>query len=264
MSETELKVRQGVQSVETGLRIARCLAANSQPMPLKDISQASGIAAAKVHRYLVSMARAGLVEQQPETGLYDLGPLALEFGVAALERLDVVELAVRTLRRLRDDLDETVALSIWGSHGTTIVRWFDSSQSVIVNVRLGSVLPLLTSASGKCFLAHLPSKVTEPFVHAELADPASPYSTLDEVQALADGARAEGLGRVVGEVLAGISGLAGPIFNQQGEIVAAVAALGPEQRFDASLDGKVARALRAETAELSQRLGYREHLSTGS
>lgn len=257
MSESEPKHRQGVQSVEVGLRIAACLAAAPGAMQLKDLASASGIPAAKVHRYLVSMVRAGLVEQHPETGLYDLGPLALELGVAALERLDVVEVAMRTLRSLRDELNETVLLSVWGTHGVTVVRWLESTRAMIVNVRLGSVLPLIDSASGLCFLAFLPRSVTAPLVRAELAGARSPCRSEEEVAERVEAVRRHGIGRVRGGVLPGVSGLAAPVFNEQGEIAAALAVMGPQDELDTGYDGRPAQVLRAHAAELSRRLGYR-------
>lgn len=259
MSESVPKLRQGVQSVEVGLRIAACLAAAPGAMQLKDLAAASGIPAAKVHRYLVSMVRAGLVEQHPETSLYDLGPLALELGVAALERLDVVELATRSLRSLRDELNETVALSVWGTHGVTVVRWMESTHAVIVNVRLGSVLPLLTSASGLCFLAHLPRRVTAPFVEAELASPRCPYRSEQDVAGPLESVRRHGIGRVKGDVgvLPGTTGLGAPVFNEQGEIAAALAVMGRQDELDESFAGRPARVLSEHAAELSRRLGYR-------
>jgi DNA-binding IclR family transcriptional regulator len=54
-----------------------------------------------------------------------------------------------------------------------------------------------------------------------------------------------------------VASLAAPVFDQQGEVVAVIAALGSENIFDADWHGTVAEALRAETRTLSARLGYR-------
>jgi hypothetical protein len=57
---------------------------------LKDLAAAAGMSAAKAHRYLVSFQRLGLVTQDPRSTRYDLGPAALQLGLAALARLDPV------------------------------------------------------------------------------------------------------------------------------------------------------------------------------
>jgi DNA-binding IclR family transcriptional regulator len=82
----------GVNSLETGLRLAGVLAETGLPEALKDIAARAGLAPAKAHRYLVSLIRAGLAEQDSESGRYRLGPLALQLGLGALRGLDVLKL----------------------------------------------------------------------------------------------------------------------------------------------------------------------------
>ena len=83
--------RQGVQSIEVGLRLVKLLAARGEPLALKDLAAGTGMAAAKAHRYLVSLIRAGLAEQEHESGRYRLGPMALDIGLAALRQVDVLK-----------------------------------------------------------------------------------------------------------------------------------------------------------------------------
>src|ERR1700733_16306068 len=93
MTARRPKSQQGVQSIEVGGRILQALARAPRPQMLRDLAAAAGMPAAKAHRYLVSFARMGLVEQQADTGLYDLGSFALELGLGALARLEPVTLA---------------------------------------------------------------------------------------------------------------------------------------------------------------------------
>ena len=126
--------------------------------------------AAKAHRYLVSFARMGLVEQQAETGLYDLGGFALELGLSALARLDPVTLAASVLAELREATGQTVAVAVWANYGPTIVRWLGADAPVSASLRTGAVMPLTRSATGQAFLAFLPQETTAPWVKKELAD----------------------------------------------------------------------------------------------
>lgn len=75
------KQRQGIQSIEVGARLLRALAANGRSMMLRDVARNAGMPAAKAHRYLVSFMRMGLVEQDANTGRYDLGEFSLELGL---------------------------------------------------------------------------------------------------------------------------------------------------------------------------------------
>ena len=98
--------RAGVQSVEVAARLLDVLAAASGALTLKDLAAKAQMSASKAHRYLVSLARTGLVEQDA-TGRYDLGIRALSVGLAALGRIDAVRIATDELERLSDDAGAT-------------------------------------------------------------------------------------------------------------------------------------------------------------
>src|SRR3569833_2047209 len=110
MASRKLNHQQGIQSIEVGARLLQALAGASRPQMLRDLAAAAQMPAAKAHRYLVSFARMGLVEQNTGTGLYDLGPFALDIGLAALARLEVVTAAGPALAELREETGQTVAL----------------------------------------------------------------------------------------------------------------------------------------------------------
>ncbi|MEA2665427.1 MAG: hypothetical protein QOI11_2371, partial [Candidatus Eremiobacteraeota bacterium] len=105
--------RSGVQSVEVGASLLRALADADGPQSLGSLARAAGMSSAKAHRYLVSYVQAGLAIQSERSGAYDLGPLAVRVGLAALERFDVVRLAGERLGALRDEIDQTVMISVW-------------------------------------------------------------------------------------------------------------------------------------------------------
>jgi DNA-binding IclR family transcriptional regulator len=251
----EIKAQQGVQSVETGMALLVALAARARmPASLSDLAAAAGMAPAKAHRYLVSLIRAGMVEQDRASGRYRLGGGALNLGLAALGALDVMRLAGEALERLCAAIDETVLLAVWGNKGPVVVRWEEASRPVTTNVRAGSVMPLLNSATGRVFAAFLPAGKTK----AMLADERAQAPALAKgYDAVLDETRDHGLGRVEGDLLPGVAGLAAPVFDHQGDVVAVIAALGPQGEFDADWDGTVARTLKAAADGLSQRLGYR-------
>jgi DNA-binding IclR family transcriptional regulator len=248
--------RQGVQSVEVGVTLLRALAAHGAPMMLRDLARQAGMPAAKAHRYLVSFVRTGLVAQDPASGRYDLGAFALELGLASLARLDAVKLAEGELDALAEQIGETVALAVWGNMGPTIVRWVDSRRPINVNLRTGSVMPLLNSAIGLCFAAFcdLPAvrvRVTEELAHLDAGDRRrTAFETgLNE-------ARRHGMTRAVGSVLPGINAFCAPAFDREGRMVAGLAALGPEALFSADWDSDIATAVSAAGRRVSQRLGW--------
>lgn len=245
--------RAGINSLEVGLHVARVLAARPSPQPLKDIAASAGMPAAKAHRYLVSLIRAGLAEQDRDSGHYRLGPLALELGMAALRDLDILKFGGEAITNLRAAIDETVLLAIWGNKGPVVVRWEESSRPVATNVRAGWVMPLASSATGLMFSAHLPAAMTVPLLKTEAEHRAL---KLDGHDARLAQIRARGLARVKGDLQIGIAGIAAPVFGQTGSIAAVIAALGPQGAFDTSWDGPIARAVQGAAQGLSRRIGF--------
>jgi DNA-binding IclR family transcriptional regulator len=122
-------------------------------MMLKEIAAAADMPASKAHRYLVSLIRAGLVEQDPMSSRYDLGPFALNIGLVALDRLDRVRLGLNAIAEMRDEINQTTALAVWGDKGPVVVRWERPRRPITVNVITGTVLELLSSATGRVFAA---------------------------------------------------------------------------------------------------------------
>jgi len=257
-----MKERAGIQSVEVGFALLQVLSQAPGPLMLRDLAAAAGMSAAKAHRYLVSFQRLQLVVQDVGSTRYDLGPAALKLGLASLSRLDAVKLARERIVGLMEQIGHTLALAVWGNHGPTIVHWEESPQAVTVNLRLGDVMPLLSSATGRCFAAYLSKEAITPLLKDEIARAqkqgrADVPATLAQARALLDDVRRHGAARVVDTLLPGIVGFCAPVFDSDGHIALGIVALGPTGSFDPAWDGAVDRPLRAAAGQLSSDLGYR-------
>ena len=262
-SETETdKARAGIQSLEVGFALLDVLTQTPGPLMLRDLAARASMSAAKAHRYLVSFQRLGLVVQDSRTTRYDLGPAALKLGLAALSRLDAVRLARERLPPLMEQIGHTLALAVWGNHGPTIVHWEESPQAVTANLRLGDVMPLLASATGRCFAAHVAPEAIAPLVREELAR-AQKLQRTDlprtqaEVNTLLAEVRTRGVARVVDTLLPGIVGFCAPVFDADGHMALGIVTLGSIATFDPEWGGAVEQPLRAAALQLSQDLGWR-------
>jgi DNA-binding IclR family transcriptional regulator len=257
-----MKERAGIQSVEVGFGLLQVLGEAEGPLMLRDLARAANMSAAKAHRYLVSFQRLQLVVQDATSTRYDLGPAALKLGLASLSRLDAVKLARERVSLLMEEIGQTLALAVWGNHGPTIIHWEESPQTVTVNLRLGDVMPLLTSATGLCFAAYAPeeairTRLKEEMARAQKQGRTDLPSTLAEARTLLDEVRKRGASRVVETLLPGVVGFCVPVFDSDGHMALGVIALGPVGSFDAEWGGAVEKPLRAAAARLSSDLGYR-------
>jgi DNA-binding IclR family transcriptional regulator len=257
-----MKERAGIQSVEVGFALLDVLSIATGPLMLRDLAAAAGMSAAKAHRYLVSFQRLRLVVQDAGSTRYDLGPAALKLGLASLSRLDAVKLARERITALMEQVGHTLALAVWGNQGPTIVHWEESPQAVTVNLRLGDVMPLLSSATGRCFAAYLSKDAIAPLLKEEIARAQKQRrsdvpASLAEARALLDEVRQRGAARVVDTLLPGIVGFCAPVFDSDGHIALGMLALGPLGSFDPEWDGAIDKPLRAAANQLSSELGFR-------
>ena len=254
------KERAGIQSVEVGFALLEGLTRSRGPLMLKDVAASAGMSAAKAHRYLVSFQRLGLVTQDPRTARYDLGPAALKLGLASLTRLDGVRLARERMPALMETIGHTLALAVWGNHGPTIVHWEESPQAVTANLRLGDVMPLLSSATGRCFAAFMSPEVVAPLLKEELTRAVKMRrtdlpATMAEANSLLAEVRERGAARVVDTLLPGIVAFCAPVFDADGHLELGITTLGSIATFDPEWGGAIDAPLRAAAAQLSSDLG---------
>lgn len=257
--------RQGIQSIEVGFRLLNVLAATNRPMMLRDIAKGAGMPAAKAHRYMVSFLRIGIVEQDASSGRYDLGAYALDLGLSGLGRLDPVRLAGPFLDTLCEEIHETVALAVWGTHGPTIVRIVDAGAQITITVRPGTVLSLTKSATGRAFAAFfrspfLKKKLDEEIQEAAEASKTAPTTLRRQLEKTLADCQSRGIARATGSLTPGINGFSAPVFDHTGNMVAAITSLGAVGEFNVEWDSPLANAMRAAALGLSRRLGY-GHLS---
>ena len=198
--------------------------------------------------------RDALVTHEPVS----LGSYALQLGLTALRRLDLTRHSGETLRALSEATQKAVYLAVWGNHGPCIVQRVDGQGPQPMSLQVGYVLPALSTATGRVFLAYLPSARYDPILERErrfastrLPSPADMERTRSEV-------RARGIAHTDGQLNVGFSALSAPIFDHAGEIAAALTAIGPTPTFDDSLEGSTALKLRDAAARLSRTLRWLE------
>jgi DNA-binding IclR family transcriptional regulator len=255
------KPQRGIQSIAVGGTLLQALVDAGAALPLRELAQRAGMSSAKAHPYLVSYGKLGLIEQDPLTGHYGLGPFALQLGLVSLQLLSPVRVALPAISALGEATGHTVALAVLGTHGPTIVYIHESSRPIHVNMRAGTVMSTVNTATGRVFAAYLPPRLAQHHIARELKDPAvtareTVRRSRAQLAALVADVHEQGLARAVGQPIPGINALSAPVFDHTRRIVLAVTVIGPAGSFDADWTGPTAQQLRACAAGISTRLGY--------
>lgn len=159
--------KNGIHSVEVAAEILLQLSYFRQPTSLKVLSERCNLNPSKVHRYLSSLTKLGLIFQAQKSGYYSLGKNAVSLGLAAIQQIDQVGDVMDELAFLVREINCHVAITVWSKAGPTIIRWERSNASLAATLQLGQVLPILHSASGRVFAAFLDSSLTRELIAQE-------------------------------------------------------------------------------------------------
>ena len=219
--------RRGIQSIDTGIRLLEVLEKADGPLALKELSARAEMDPSGAHRYLASFVRCGLVRQEADAR-YDFGPLALHMGLAAIRRLDPVQLTEQALPELVSETGYTALLTVWSNRGPTVVHWQRSRNPFVTNLGLGSVLPITRSATGAVLVAFLPEAVTADAIAAEARREDLNRAAFARA---VERARKMRLAFVDSSVVPGLSAVSAPVLQWNGEAAAAVTLIGPDREL---------------------------------
>ena len=216
-STTTTKNQGGVQSLEIGLSVLDVLINHNEPMMLKDIAQAIQMHPAKCHRYLVSLIRKSYARQLSD-GRYGLGDRVNALGHTGFNQNNILERLTHIANEIKDTLNCGVQIAKWFSEGPIIIQSVEPDSPISIITRIGSRMPLTTSATGQLFASYQPDAVIQPLVIAE-------WQTTDNQAAIAEKwlnfsqlqakIRTQGYATVTGDMLMGINAITIPVIVPQ-------------------------------------------------
>lgn len=244
-------VRRAVQILETF---------REQPsLTVTELSRTLKLPKSSVFELVSTLAAEGLVQKEDSSRRYHLGFKLLELARAAGDELEVRQAAHPLIEKLRDELDETVQLTVLDGEQILYVDGCESSRTLRTFFEAGDRAPLHCTALGKAILAHLPPADTRrvlrrrslrAFTSRTLTDPAALHRELERTAergySVDDMEHEEGV-RCVGA----------PIRDREGRVFAAISVSGPAHRLKPARDADIARRVVAVADQISKRLGYR-------
>lgn len=243
-----------------GLSIIELLAHSDRAMGLTEIAVALDLAKSNVHRLVQALTDARYIVKDEATGRYTAAIKLWELGSAVLARLDLRVHAQDVMDRLLEQTRETVHLSILDGDEVVYVHKLDSPNPVRSYTQIGGRAKAHCVATGKAMLASR-SLVALERMAASLA-PRTPGTIVEPSQFLQEMARirTQGYAMNKGEWHENVYGIAAPVTDVSGDVVAALGLSGPKERFKASQIKVFAPLLVESAAQISQRLGAKTAL----
>jgi DNA-binding IclR family transcriptional regulator len=250
----------GIQSVEVGHRLLVALVDAGRPVILRDLAIGSGLAPAQAHAYLASYRRIGLVVQDPATGEYSLGPLAMRLGLAWMRSYDVLSRTGDAASRLSNTLGLMVCVVVWGPQAPTVIQVQEATRPLHLNIREGTLFSVTGTASGRLFGALSRSDSVARRIAAELKGTAADQGVgtrlqRSELEREFGTIRAKGYATSIGRPIPGINAVSAPVFGHDGNLVAAVTLIGDDQSLPLRESDPTARVLLEEVQGISRPSG---------
>jgi len=223
--------------------------------PLGALADAAGLDKATARRMLVAMCEHGIVEQNPDSRLYALGPALLPLARAREATRPLVSVVEPVVRQLAQALGETCHFSV-PMHGALIVLTVaEANRPIRVHLREGDTLPLHSSGAGIAYLAASPPQVLAA-VTARGLSATTPfgYATPDAVRSAVETARERGFARTDQTFEEDVSSTAIAVRDDNGMLVGILGVATPVQRMNPEVEARMVALLQQGTADLAQRL----------
>jgi DNA-binding IclR family transcriptional regulator len=242
MARTGRPAARQVGSVQRAIDVLDTLAEARTELGTNEIARRTGVNVSSISRLLSTLTTAGLVQHIPATGRYRLGIRILQLAGAAREGLDIRGLARPFLEQLTTITGETSTLSLPGTHDLLTVDFVPSPQSVRSVAHIGRNSVAHATAAGKVLLGwggSLPEGELTRYTDRTTTDRSALQHEIDRV-------RERGWAQAVGEREEDLNGIAVPVLDATGILVAVLGVQGPAGRF-------TPRAMRAAIEPLAER-----------
>lgn len=243
-----------------GLSIVELLAHSERALGLTEIAAELDLAKSNVHRLLQALTEARYIVRDERSGRYVASIKLWELGSAVLSRLDLRVHAEQVMDELLERTRETVHLSVLDGDEVVYVHKLDSPNPVRAYTQIGGRAKAHCVATGKAMLAfHAPAALER---LSRQLQPRTARSITDPERFLQEMARVRVQGYAVnkGEWNENVYGVASPVSDVSGQVVAALGLSGPKERFKAAQVKAFVPLIVEAAAQISRRLGAREVL----
>lgn len=252
-----------VRSVERAISILFLVAQNDRPMGLSEISRSVGLDKATTLRLLTTLEGSSLIQQDTATRRYLLGG-----GVNQLSgawRNDLRQISRAHLKALWRDTNETVCLACPRGLERVYVEILPSMHELSDVPAIGRAYPIQVGAAGIVLMAHIADAEVE-YILRQSDPPVAPDGAeMRRLRKAWKAARQQGYAFSIGHPNEGSSAIAAPVFDRDGEVVAAAVVRGPDVRLTREKLVQLAPAVMKTAARISEALGHQNaRIAVGS
>ncbi|MDH3225476.1 MAG: IclR family transcriptional regulator [Thermoleophilia bacterium] len=249
--------RYRIQAIERAVSILNAFSAERPEYGVTELANELGLHKSTIHRFLVNLEHAGLVERSPRSGRYRLGLRILELGGLVMQQMSLWEEALPFLEGLVHDTGETGHLAVLDNGEAIYVERVETHRALRIPSAVGRGYPAHATSLGKVLLAALSSGQVAEITRARGLAAYTSNTIVDESELEQELLLVRERGYAVDneEYDEGLRCIGAPIHDHTGAVVAALGVGGPVTRMTPERVDELAGLVTRAAAGLSRRLG---------
>lgn len=244
-----------IQTVSNIFSILHRLAATDSREGVNDIAVSVGLSANVVHRLLKALVADDIVSFDADKKAYGIGPEFLRLSVVTVRQSSFIRIATDIMKELVRLSEETTCINAYRpSDGLfSVLAVEESSRDLQYVLETGTLFPLHAGAGGKAILAYLPEDEIDrvlkrqPYVKLTNMTVTNPRKLREQLKEITE----RGYAMSFGERLEGAVGIAAPVFDEAGAVVASLQYTIPLHRFEQERVPELVRLLRQYASKLT-------------
>ena len=220
-------------ALEKALSVLEAVSDQPQAVGLPDLAARLGLPRQTVHRVLVQLETLRLVIRDRSRERYSVGPRLSKLAFVTLRSLNQSTPIRLILRDLVDDIGETCNVGVLDDLHYVFLQRIECHWPLRLHQNIGTRMSAHTISGGKVLLANLDPALSRRMLKAHKLKATTPHTltSLADLEVEFARIRAAGFALNNQERVEGVVGVAVPVFNPEGEVLAAVAMQGPMPRL---------------------------------
>ena len=263
-----------VPAIERALSVLQCLGDSKRGFSISEIGRRLKIPKSTAHLILTTLGRRGFLQRNPQTGRYHLGLQLVSLSRSALENLDLREEAKPFLRSLMQESGFTVHMAVLERDEAVIIEKVEAPGLVRLASWIGRRLDVNCTGVGKVLLAFLPEDELDHLLRTKEFARHNSRTIISKHALRRELKRVKQLGCALDneEDEPGVRCIGAPVFDENGNAVAAISVAGTTSQIGIDRVPNLARLVKRTAGSISVRLGYlaqmasvtHQEISTGS
>ncbi len=247
-----------IQSVERSINALKLFLDHDKELAIKDFAHFLNLPKPTIHSIVNTLTVHDILEQNPDNAKYRLGPVAFRLGLQFVRQKELFSFMGVWMERLCYKFNKSVNVCMLIGNKVVVVFKVDPEDTITSYPNLGGEIPLYNTAGGKILLAFSDETTRSMVFSSNTSEktPDKPDLDINEFQNELLAVKKSGVGYDRDESIMGVSAIAGPILNHNGQIVASFSISG-KTGFFIKNQKRIAAEIMKTSMAISKQLGFK-------